>query len=123
MIIAAALALALQTAPPEPSAQCLMQIGALSGETFMITDERMRTAATAKYESIYRIHERLVAANREADRAEQVYLEKVKTDEAAGTLPRGSYEVTRSQLQREAMLRDANETAANYRTSSCVWPS
>lgn len=124
MLFAIVLVLALQNVPPGPaaSAQCLVEVAALSGERLNILDARGRSAASAKAASLYQAQLRLLAARVDLIASHESALESVRADEAESTVPPGTTEVARLEFDRD--LREIDDTleAVRLRAPSCDWP-
>ena len=122
-MIGLALVWALQAAPSAYSAQCLMEVAGMTGDTFDITDDRMRQAATAKTDALMQSAKRLADGLVELDRAVDAHLREMARREATGELPAGSVEVTRRQQAAERAEMAAVGRSIRFRAPSCDWPA
>lgn len=120
-IIALLLASLLAQASP-PTAQCLMEVAALSGETFDITQDDMRQAATTKFGMLTEASNNVVRAIADFDQSADAHLAEIRRRETEGELPEGSFQVTLSRLTGERAALGRALLDAGARLPSCEWP-
>ena len=122
MIAALAVTLLVQAAPPEPSAQCLAQIATLNGDRYRPGNAAMMGAAMERYERIWFATQRRIEAQRASEEAQQEYLLAIREAEDAGKIPRGSYDVTKAQMDEDKKrLRGSTEHSDDH-LAACNFP-
>lgn len=113
-----------QQAEPHPySAQCLTEVAALTSENFDMRDDRLRGAAVAKTAQLMAASRDLVAAVVQVDAAQVASLADVERQEAAGTLPAGSLDVTRARFARQRAEYVDQAGQLRRLAPSCDWPA
>lgn len=117
------LLLAGQAQPQAHSAQCLIEVAALTSEDFDIRNDRMRGAAIAKTDSLMTASRDLLVSLAEVERTQAASLAAVERQETAGELPAGSSEVTRARIARERAEHLRQARRLELLAPSCDWPA
>ncbi len=104
------------------SAQCLVQVAALTGEELDITDRAMRSAAVAKTDQLMASVAQLRADIVQLEASEEAFLETVPGLVRSGDLPPGSYAVVRESQAADRASRSAPIRALEAQTPDCDWP-
>lgn len=103
------------------SAQCLMEVAALSNETFPIWDESYRAAAQAKFDRIVEIRRAAIDAREGLAQAQADFLAELQADEAEGRAPPGTTDVAKRQLAEELFTLSRPTEEMDAQLPSCEW--
>lgn len=123
MIAVLALLASLQPSPQVHSAQCLVEVAAISGERLHMGDDQMRAAATQKTDALMAAMAEVAGSIAEFDRAYQAYAATVPAKVAAGELPPGSAEAVRERYTSDRAELTAPADNARRAAPSCQWPA
>lgn len=113
---------ALQDAPPVQSAQCLVEVAALTLEDLDLTDPAMHQATVRKADALWLNQRDMVTTLENIERARAAVLAGVPGEIERGALPQGSLEVIRQRQERDRAedVMIVNELPS--RAPSCIWP-
>lgn len=120
MIILALAAALTQTALQPHSAQCLIEVAALSGERLDIRDPVMRDAAGRKADRLMQLHQNFIVATAEMDQAQRAYAATLP--DLKGDSPAGFAEAAYQQYLADRRDSEATTHAMVSRAPSCAWP-
>lgn len=112
----------VQDAPPVQSAQCLVEVAALTLEDLDLTNPDMHQAVVRKTDALWLNQQEMVATLENIERARAAVLSGVPGEIERGALPEGSLEVIRQRQERDRAedMMIVNELPSQ--APSCVWP-
>lgn len=111
-----------QDLPPVQSAQCLVEVAALTLEDLDLTDPAMHQAAVRKADALWLKQQEMVATLENIDRARAAILWDVPSEIERGALPQGSLEVIRQRQERDRAEDLLIVEELPRRAPSCRWP-
>lgn len=109
-----------QPSNSQPTAQCLSEIAAFTGDRISLLDDSY-SVARRKYELVFAAHARSVASWIEMREAGVRFLATVRDNEAQGVVPRGSLNNERENTRHDLsdLLDGIGEPVR--RAPSCAW--